>query len=390
MLEELLALGHAGAEYDAWLIRINEGDQFGSGFVAVNPNSKIPALVDRSGPDADSRVRVGRDPDLPRREVRRVPADRRRGARRVPVVAVLADGQRAVPRRRLRPLLRLRADQDRIRDRPLRDGGQAPARRARPPPRRERAISPATNTRSPTSPSGPGTAPSSRASSTSAGEFLLGAGYTNVLRWTDEIAKRPAVQRGRMVNRTFGEPSSQLHERHDASDFDDAHGRQARAVGVSRAAMRDHALRLRHRAEPAPRAHPAGREGRRATRRCRSTCAPASSWATPIARSIRSAPCRRCAPTTGCLLTDNAAIAAWLEARFPEPPLLGVTPAEKAEVASWNWRVEFEGLLAIAEAMRNSAPAMADRALDRAGELRADPRARRARPGAGAAVLRRR
>ena len=63
------------------------------------------------------------------------------------------------------------------------------------------------------------------------------------------------------------------------------------------------------------------------------------------------------------LLTDNAAIAAWLEARFPEPPLLGRTPAEKAEIASWNWRVEFEGLMPIAEAMRNSSPAMADRAL---------------------------
>ena len=65
----------------------------------------------------------------------------------------------------------------------------------------------------------------------------------------------------------------------------------------------------------------------------------------------------------GLLLTDNAAITAWLEARFPEPPVLGVTAAEKAEIASWNWRVEFEGLLAIAEAMRNSAPAMAERAL---------------------------
>jgi glutathione S-transferase len=65
----------------------------------------------------------------------------------------------------------------------------------------------------------------------------------------------------------------------------------------------------------------------------------------------------------GPLLTDNAAITAWLEARYPEPPLLGVTPAEKAEIASWNWRVEFEGLLAIAEALRNSAPAMANRAL---------------------------
>lgn len=65
----------------------------------------------------------------------------------------------------------------------------------------------------------------------------------------------------------------------------------------------------------------------------------------------------------GALLTDNAAIAAWLEARFPEPPLLGATPLEKAEVASWNWRVEFEGLQAIAEALRNGSPAMANRAL---------------------------
>ena len=65
----------------------------------------------------------------------------------------------------------------------------------------------------------------------------------------------------------------------------------------------------------------------------------------------------------GLILTDNAGITAYLEARFPEPPLLGTTPAEKAEIASWNWRIEFEGLLAIAEAMRNSAPAMANRAL---------------------------
>ena len=65
----------------------------------------------------------------------------------------------------------------------------------------------------------------------------------------------------------------------------------------------------------------------------------------------------------GIVLTDNAAIAAWLEARFPEPALLGITPAEKAEVASWNWRIEFEGLQAIAEALRNGSPAMANRAL---------------------------
>lgn len=65
----------------------------------------------------------------------------------------------------------------------------------------------------------------------------------------------------------------------------------------------------------------------------------------------------------GLLLTDNASIAAYLEARFPEPPLMGVTPPEKAEIASWQWRVEFEGLMAIAEALRNSSPAMANRAL---------------------------
>ena len=65
----------------------------------------------------------------------------------------------------------------------------------------------------------------------------------------------------------------------------------------------------------------------------------------------------------GLLLTDNAAIAAWLEARYPQPPLLGRTPREKAEIASWNWRIEFEGLMPIAEALRNSSPAMADRAL---------------------------
>lgn len=63
------------------------------------------------------------------------------------------------------------------------------------------------------------------------------------------------------------------------------------------------------------------------------------------------------------LLTDNAAIAAYIEARFPEPPLLGITPQEKAEIASWQWRVEFEGLMSVAEALRNSSPGMANRAL---------------------------
>ncbi|MEY2840559.1 MAG: hypothetical protein RJB60_2858 [Pseudomonadota bacterium] len=65
----------------------------------------------------------------------------------------------------------------------------------------------------------------------------------------------------------------------------------------------------------------------------------------------------------GLVLSDNAAIAAYVEARFPEPPLMGITPEEKAEVASWQWRMEFDGLLAVAEAFRNSSPAMVNRAL---------------------------
>ena len=131
MLEELLALGHRGAEYDAWLIRI-DGDQFGSGFVAVNPELEDPGADGPQRAEADPGVRVRRDPAASRRKIRRVPADGAAGARRMPVLAVLADGQRALSRRRLRPLLCLCADQDRIRHRPLRDGGEAPARRARP------------------------------------------------------------------------------------------------------------------------------------------------------------------------------------------------------------------------------------------------------------------
>ena len=115
MLEELLALGHSGAEYDAWLIRIGDGDQFGSGFVEVNPNSKIPALLDRSGPEP---VRVFESGAILMHLAEKfgafLPTEPAR-ARRMPVLAVLADGQRALPRRRLRPFLCLCAEQDRIR-----------------------------------------------------------------------------------------------------------------------------------------------------------------------------------------------------------------------------------------------------------------------------------
>ena len=114
LLEELLALGHTGAEYDAWLIKIGEGDQFGSGFVAINPNSKIPALLDRSGPKPIRVFEFGLDPALSGGEVQRVPAERHRGPHRDAELAVLADGQRALSGRRFRPLLCLCADQDRI------------------------------------------------------------------------------------------------------------------------------------------------------------------------------------------------------------------------------------------------------------------------------------
>ena len=108
MLEELLAIGQHGAEYDAWLIRINEGDQFGTGFVAVNPNSKIPALLDRSGRNLSGYSNPARFCCISRRSS----AASCRGAgsaRRVSVLAFLADGQRALSRRWIRPLLRLRA-----------------------------------------------------------------------------------------------------------------------------------------------------------------------------------------------------------------------------------------------------------------------------------------
>ena len=110
MLEELLAKGHDGAEYDAWLINIGEGDQFSSGFVEVNPNSKIPAHS--SG-----------------REIRRVPANGGGAPGGNPVVADVADGQRAFPGWRLRPLLRLCAGKVGVPDQSLRHGGEAPARR---------------------------------------------------------------------------------------------------------------------------------------------------------------------------------------------------------------------------------------------------------------------
>ena len=221
MFEELLEKGHDDAEYDAWPIRIGEGDQFGSGFVDINPNSKIPALVDRSGPEPVRVFEIRRDPRLSRREVRRVPAIIRPRARRDAVLAVLADGQRALPRWRLRPLLRLRADEDRISDQSLCDGSQAPARRSQPPAGASNEYI-----------AGPDYTIADIAiwpwyggvalgrSYPGADEFLATHEYEHVMRWAKQIDARPAVKRGRIVNKLTGDPSEQLHERHDASDFE--------------------------------------------------------------------------------------------------------------------------------------------------------------------------
>ncbi|MFG6159183.1 glutathione-dependent disulfide-bond oxidoreductase [Halomonas sp. 1390] len=219
MFEELLALGHREAEYDAWLIRIGEGDQFGSGFVEVNPNSKIPALVDRSG---DEPVRVFESGAillyLAERFGEFLPSEHAARTETLnwlfwqmgsapflgggfghfyayapepmeyPIDRYTMEVKRQldVLNRRLAETRYLAGDTYTIAD--IANwawyGQLALGRQYE------------------------------------AGEFLQVQEYEHVQRWAKEIDARPAVQRGRMVNRTFGEPSMQLHERHDASDFE--------------------------------------------------------------------------------------------------------------------------------------------------------------------------
>src|ERR1700734_1341144 len=219
MLEELLALGHAGAEYDAWLIRITEGDQFGSGFVAVNPNSKIPALMDRSGPtpirvfesgaillylaekfgaflptDIASRAeclswlfwQMGSAPYLGGgfgHFYAYAPAKIEYAIDRF---AMEVKRQLDVLDRRLGVSEYLAGDTYTIADIAVWPwyGGLA------------------------------------KGVLYGAAEFLQVQDYKHLNRWADSILQRPAVERGRKVNRAFGELSDQLHERHDASDFD--------------------------------------------------------------------------------------------------------------------------------------------------------------------------
>ncbi|MFW5678726.1 MAG: glutathione-dependent disulfide-bond oxidoreductase [Pseudomonadota bacterium] len=218
MLEELLALGHEGAEYDAWLIRIGEGDQFGSGFVAINPNSKIPALVDRSGSQP---IRVFESGAillyLAEKFGAFLPAE---GAARAETLSwlfwqmgsapYLGGGfghfYAYAPYKMKYPIDRFTMETKRQLDVLDRRLAETPFVAGSDYTIADMAIWPWY-----------GQLVLGRLYG--AAEFLDVASYTHVLRWAEGIDARPAVGRGRMVNRTTGEPSSQLHERHDANDF---------------------------------------------------------------------------------------------------------------------------------------------------------------------------
>ena len=217
MLEELLALGHGGAEYDAWLIKINEGDQFTSGFVDVNPNSKIPALFDQS-----TQTRVFESGSilvyLAEKFGEFLPKDPSQRAEtfnwlfwQMGSAPYLGGGfghfYAYAPEKFEYPINRFAMETKRqldVLERNLatRDylAGEAYTIA-------DMAV-------------WPWYGALVKGLLYEAGEFLSVHEYKNVIRWTDQIMERPAVQRGRMVNRAWGEPSSQLHERHDASDFD--------------------------------------------------------------------------------------------------------------------------------------------------------------------------
>lgn len=219
MLEELLALGHTGAEYDAWLIRIGEGEQFGSDFVAINPNSKIPALLDRSGPTP---IRVFES-----------------GAILVHLAEKFGEFLPTEPAARAECLSWLFWQMGSA---PYLGGGfghfyaYAPTkieyaidRFAMEVKRQldvlDRRLAESEYLAGPAYTIAdiavwPWYGALAKGLQYGAGEFLQVQDYKHVQRWTDTIAARPAVKRGRMVNRVSGEPSSQLHERHDASDFD--------------------------------------------------------------------------------------------------------------------------------------------------------------------------
>jgi GST-like protein len=219
MLEELLALGHAGAEYDAWLINIGAGDQFGSGFVSANPNSKIPALVDHSGPEP---IRIFESGailiHLAEKFGAFLPTEPAARAEclswlfwQMGSAPFLGGGfghfYAYAPTKLEYPIDRYAMEVKRQMDVLDRRLGESAFVAGEDYTIADMAI-------------WPWYGGLAKGLLYEAGEFLSVQDYKNVLRWADAIAARPAVQRGRMVNRTFGEPSSQLHERHDAGDFD--------------------------------------------------------------------------------------------------------------------------------------------------------------------------
>ena len=218
MLEELLALGHTGAEYDAWLIRI-DGNQFGSGFVAVNPNSKIPALMDHSEPEP---IRLFESGSillyLAEKFGAFLPTDRKTRAEcmswlfwQMGAAPYLGGGfghfyayaptkiEYAIDRFAMEVKRQLDVLDRRLADHEYLSGGDYSIA--------DIAV-------------WPWYGALAKGLLYDGGEFLSVHEYKNVLRWTNAIAKRPAVKRGRMVNRISGDPASQLHERHDASDFE--------------------------------------------------------------------------------------------------------------------------------------------------------------------------
>jgi GST-like protein len=219
MLEELLALGHAAAEYDAWLVRIDEGEQFGSGFVAANPNSKIPALVDHSGAQP---VRVFESGAilvyLAEKFGAFVPTEPAARAEclswlfwQMGSAPFLGGGfghfyayapekiEYAIDRYAMEVKRQMHVLDRRLAESRFIAGNDYSVA--------DMAV-------------WPWYGAMAKGQLYEAGEFLQVQDYRHVVRWADAIAQRPAARRGRMVNRTWGAPETQLHERHDASDFE--------------------------------------------------------------------------------------------------------------------------------------------------------------------------
>lgn len=219
LLEELLEAGHSGAEYDAWLIRIHEGDQFSSGFVAINPNSKIPALVDRSGPEP---IRVFESGAILMHLAEKFGAFLPIAAKdraeclswlfwQVGSAPFIGGGfghfYAYAPEKFEYPINRYAMETKRLFDVADRRLGET------------RFLAGDAYTIADMATFPWLAALYEGLAYNDAATFLDLASYENVGRWVKEIAARPAVIRGRMVNRTSGPLDQQLHERHDASDF---------------------------------------------------------------------------------------------------------------------------------------------------------------------------